>query len=112
MKAVLVAVLCMAFVGSADANNKYKRGDNVPLYANKVGPFANPSEQYEYYTLPFCAPKEEERKQHHLGEVLVGDRMMKTLFALPFLGMHCVIRDKFDLLGHHRVWVRTQCCDC
>ena len=23
----------------------------------QVGPFANPSEQYEYYTLPFCAPK-------------------------------------------------------
>jgi hypothetical protein len=51
----------------------------------QVGPFANPSEQYEYYSLPFCAPKEEERKPHHLGEVLVGDRMMKTLFALPFL---------------------------
>jgi hypothetical protein len=51
----------------------------------QVGPYGNPSEQYEYYTLPFCAPKEEERKPHHLGEILVGDRMMKTLFALPFL---------------------------
>jgi hypothetical protein len=27
----------------------------------------------------------EERKPHHLGEILVGDRMMKTLFVLPFL---------------------------
>ena len=50
----------------------------------QVGPFANPSEQYEYYTLPFCAPKEEFRKSQHLGEVLAGDRMMKTLFSLPF----------------------------
>ena len=24
----------------------------------QVGPYGNPSEQYEYYTLPFCAPKE------------------------------------------------------
>jgi len=40
----------------------------------QVGPFANPSEQYEYYTLPFCAPKEEFRKSQHLGEVLAGDR--------------------------------------
>uniref|UniRef100_A0A7S0N4S3 Transmembrane 9 superfamily member n=1 Tax=Cryptomonas curvata TaxID=233186 RepID=A0A7S0N4S3_9CRYP len=63
----------------------YQRGDVVPLFANKVGPFANPSEQYEYYTLPFCAPKDEERKNQHLGEVLAGDRMMKTLFSLPFL---------------------------
>ena len=49
---------------------------------------ASPNEacvQYEYYTLPFCAPKEEERKPHHLGEILVGDRMMKTLYVLPFL---------------------------
>jgi len=50
----------------------------------QVGPFANPSEQYEYYTLPFCAPKEEIRKSQHLGEVLAGDRMMKTLFEMPF----------------------------
>jgi hypothetical protein len=28
---------------------------------------------------------QEERKPHHLGEILVGDRMMKTLYALPFL---------------------------
>ena len=60
------------------SSTSYQRGDTVPLYANKarysfvrpsktetwnsksfgqVGPFANPSEQYEYYTLPFCAPK-------------------------------------------------------
>ncbi|KAJ1490351.1 hypothetical protein T484DRAFT_1743590 [Baffinella frigidus] len=80
----LVAFVLLAAQAAA-SGTKYRRGDNVPLYANKVGPFANPSEQYEYYSLPFCAPKEEERKPHHLGEVLVGDRMMKTLFALPFL---------------------------
>jgi len=28
--------------------------------------------------------QQEERKPHHLGEILVGDRMMKTLYALPF----------------------------
>lgn len=28
---------------------------------------------------------QEERKPHHLGEILVGDRMMKTLYVLPFL---------------------------
>jgi transmembrane 9 superfamily member 1 len=70
---------------SLPGNVEYKKGDPVPLYANKVGPFANPSEQYEFYTLPFCAPKEEERKGLHLGEVLGGDRMMKSLYSLPFL---------------------------
>jgi hypothetical protein len=66
---------------------------NVPLFTlraplvTQVGPFANPSEQYEYYTLPFCAPKDEVRKSQHLGEVLAGDRMMETLYKLPFLGI-------------------------
>jgi len=79
----LVALVLLPSFGAAQST-KYKKGDAVPLFANKVGPFANPSEQYEYYTLPFCAPKEEFRKSQHLGEVLAGDRMMKTLFALPF----------------------------
>ena len=91
MHAIFLAALVFLIYnsdGSAQSltgNMVYKKGDPVPLYANKVGPFANPSEQYEFYTLPFCAPKEEERKGLHLGEVLGGDRMMKSLYSLPFL---------------------------
>ncbi|CAL9168009.1 unnamed protein product, partial [Musa hybrid cultivar] len=32
------------------------RADHVPLYANKVGPFHNPSETFRSYDLPFCSP--------------------------------------------------------
>jgi hypothetical protein len=73
---ILAILLCSEIVSGSDT--EYQRGDSVPLFANKacfqsqqlllnsftylyffdqVGPFANPSEQYEYYTLPFCAPK-------------------------------------------------------
>jgi len=83
--ALLAACVLAAALLVCGSSTEYKRGDPVPLFANKVGPFANPSEQYEYYTLPFCAPREEERKSQHLGEVLAGDRMMKTLYQLPFL---------------------------
>jgi len=86
---LMFGILALASAQSA----KYSKGDHVPLFANKVGPFANPSEQYEYYTLPFCAPKTEIRKNQHLGEVLAGDRMMETLFKLPFL----------DSFAHKRV---------
>mmetsp|Transcript_19511 Transcript_19511/g.54326 ORF Transcript_19511/g.54326 Transcript_19511/m.54326 type:complete len:583 (-) Transcript_19511:43-1791(-) len=83
---LLVALLGVALFQSALASSKvYKRGDDVEFYANKVGPFANPSEQYEYFSLPFCAPKDEERKSHNLGEILVGDRWVKSLFSMPFL---------------------------
>ena len=36
---------------------------------------------------PVSIFQDEERKSQHLGEVLAGDRMMKTLFSLPFLGI-------------------------
>jgi transmembrane 9 superfamily protein 1 len=34
-----------------------------------VGPFSNPSETYQYYDLPFCAPPEKDNKLLTLGEV-------------------------------------------
>ena len=45
----------------------------------QVGPFANPSEQYEYYTLPFCAPKTEIRK----NQVAYGTH--QTFLSLAFI---------------------------
>lgn len=39
-------------------------------YANKVGPFSNPSETYQYFDLPFCRPEGGlEHKPETLGEV-------------------------------------------
>ncbi|KAK9271488.1 hypothetical protein L1049_001847 [Liquidambar formosana] len=55
--AVAVLVLCSAIEVRSDASDhRYKNGEPVPLYANKVGPFHNPSETYRYFDLPFCSP--------------------------------------------------------
>ncbi|XP_049403846.1 transmembrane 9 superfamily member 2-like [Solanum stenotomum] len=65
----------------------YKQGDHVPLFANKIGPFHNPSESYRYYDLPFCIPdhvKLEEKKED-LGEVLNGDQLVSGPYELDFL---------------------------
>ncbi|XP_060200908.1 transmembrane 9 superfamily member 3-like [Lycium barbarum] len=72
---------------NASDDHRYKQGDHVPLYANKIGPFHNPSESYRYYDLPFCIPdhvKLEEKKEA-LGEVLNGDRLVSGPYALDFL---------------------------
>ena len=46
-----VVVLACALGARADgSDHKYKEGDHVPLYANKVGPFHNP----RYGTLLQC----------------------------------------------------------
>jgi hypothetical protein len=78
---VLFPVLLVA----ADEGNKFKKFDPVDLIANKVGPFANPTETYMYYSLPFCAPDELEHQKHELGEILSGDRKVKTPYKINFL---------------------------
>ncbi|CAL9089536.1 unnamed protein product, partial [Musa acuminata var. zebrina] len=47
---------CGLRAGADGSNHRYKEGDRVPFYANKVGPFHNPSETYRFYDLPFCTP--------------------------------------------------------
>ncbi|EPS73381.1 hypothetical protein M569_01372, partial [Genlisea aurea] len=80
-------VLLLAWAAIAlgsDHNHVYKAGDLVPLYANKVGPFRNPSETYRYYYLPFCSPGDIEEKKEALGEVLNGDRLVSAPYKLHF----------------------------
>ncbi|CAL9080157.1 unnamed protein product [Musa acuminata var. zebrina] len=53
---VLLVMACGLRVGADGTNHRYKEGDHVPLFANKVVPLHNPSETYRYYDLPFCSP--------------------------------------------------------
>ena len=40
---ILAAIVTLDLAGCADAAlHKFKQGDSVPMYANKVGPFSNP----------------------------------------------------------------------
>lgn len=52
---VLILILCIITVSSATSGHRYSAGDPVPLYVNKIGPFAN-----SMYTLNpcfFCFPE-------------------------------------------------------
>jgi transmembrane 9 superfamily protein 1 len=101
LRLVTAVVLFSALVSATD----YERNAEIPLYANKIGPYHNPSEQYEYYTIPICEPKDEERKWHNLGEAIGGDRLVKTrasrvaLLALP---MQCL----FTLVAGFKIQFR------
>jgi len=75
---------CLALVARADEGKEYNAHDDVSVIATKVGPYANPSETYPYFSLPFCQPPVVEREAHGLGEVLAGVHKVKTLFALNF----------------------------
>ncbi|KAE9616747.1 hypothetical protein Lal_00034318 [Lupinus albus] len=89
---VLFLILCttLQFSSSSVAaspslsDHRFNVGDLIPFFVNKVGPFNNPSETYEYYDLPFCHPDPLIRKKESLGEVLNGDRLMNALYVFKF----------------------------
>ncbi|CAL5371521.1 unnamed protein product [Camellia sinensis] len=72
---VLVVVIASSATQQviADAyDHRYKYGDPVPLYVNKVGPFHNPS-------------RVAVDKKEALGEVLNGDRLVTAPYKVDFL---------------------------
>ncbi|KAE8708045.1 Transmembrane 9 superfamily member 3 [Hibiscus syriacus] len=88
--ACLVAMAVVTFcavpqVRSSSSDHRYKAGDDVPLYANKVGPYHNPSETYRYFDFPFCSSAPVKEKKEALGEVLNGDRLVSAPYKLVFL---------------------------
>ncbi|KAE8789355.1 hypothetical protein CFC21_062384 [Triticum aestivum] len=85
---LLLLALAVAGVLSDGSDHRYKLGDPVPLYANKVGPFHNPSETYRYFDLPFCSPEKVKEKSEALGEVLNGDRLVDAPYKLDFRTDH------------------------
>ncbi|KAI1902155.1 hypothetical protein AGOR_G00041790 [Albula goreensis] len=82
--ALWVCILALCLLPWTEGAVKYKTGDKVTLYVNKVGPYHNPQETYHYYTLPVCRPKEVRHKALSLGEVLDGDRMAESLYDIRF----------------------------
>lgn len=66
-------------------NLQYKADDPVTLWVNKVGPYNNPQETYNYYSLPFCrASKNAAHKWGGLGEVLGGNELIDSQIDIKF----------------------------
>lgn len=67
---------------------EYKENDRIVVWANKMGPYDSPAESQDFYeALPWsdnCKPKQLEYADQHLGEALIGNRLVKTLFQVHF----------------------------
>ncbi|KAK8588662.1 hypothetical protein V6N13_087567 [Hibiscus sabdariffa] len=81
----VASLCCIAPVTSTASDHRYKAGDEVPFFANKVGPFRNPSETYRYFDFPFCSSAPVKEKKEALGEVLNGDRLVSAPYKIDFL---------------------------
>lgn len=79
----MVATLGTVFASEYD--HKYRASDPVTLWVNKVGPYNNPQETYNYYSLPFCQPgKNPTHKWGGLGEVLGGNELIDSQVEIKF----------------------------
>ncbi len=92
--APLTLLLLARPVAAGEGDHTYLPGDSIALYFNKVGPYHNPQETYEYFTLPFCtsgaalAPSAEgggpATKYAGLGEVLEGHGFVHSGMSVHF----------------------------
>jgi len=70
--------------GAKKKNHHYEYQDEVPFEVNKIGPYSNPTETYQYYDLPFCRPEKMQHKHSSLGEDLSGDHKFNARYDVRF----------------------------
>ncbi|KAK9004495.1 hypothetical protein V6N11_041966 [Hibiscus sabdariffa] len=81
--AAVFLFLSLAFASESD--HKYQPNDAITLWVNKVGPYNNPQETYNYYSLPFCQPGlNPAHKWGGLGEVLGGNELIDSQIDIKF----------------------------
>jgi len=78
--------LSIESLGVKSRKHRYNIEDEVPFFVNKIGPYQNPSETYEFYSLPFCRPLADKIQHKHLtiGEDLKGDHKVSSLYDIRF----------------------------
>lgn len=81
---LILAIFGICEVALAEVRS-YSTGQKVPFYVNKIGPYSNPSETYEFYQLPFCQPKTIQHKHASMGEGLAGDHKVNSLYDIRYL---------------------------
>eukprot|EP00201_Polytomella_parva_P019090 CAMPEP_0175051062 /NCGR_PEP_ID=MMETSP0052_2-20121109/7589_1 /TAXON_ID=51329 ORGANISM="Polytomella parva, Strain SAG 63-3" /NCGR_SAMPLE_ID=MMETSP0052_2 /ASSEMBLY_ACC=CAM_ASM_000194 /LENGTH=377 /DNA_ID=CAMNT_0016315301 /DNA_START=82 /DNA_END=1212 /DNA_ORIENTATION=+ len=89
---MFLAFLCFAltlssYVKADEKNHKYEPNEQVKFWVNKVGPYNNPQETYNYYSLPYCKPLPNQKAEHSwggLGEVLQGNELINSQLDIKF----------------------------
>nr|XP_016469065.1 PREDICTED: transmembrane 9 superfamily member 1-like [Nicotiana tabacum] len=79
----LAAFLVVSPALASESDHKYQPDDPVTLWVNKVGPYNNPQETYNYYSLPFCHASGS-HKWGGLGEVLGGNELIDSQIDIRF----------------------------
>lgn len=91
-----VAISCALFAEAGTSDHRYKKDEHIELWVNKIGPYANPQEAYEYYKLPYCAPE----TKHHPDSSGGAGRWneWKSLTMGEHIGGHALRHSGHDIL--------------
>ncbi|KAG8459504.1 hypothetical protein KFE25_012839 [Diacronema lutheri] len=76
-----------AVVRADEASHQYADGEPIKLWANKIGPYHNPQETYNFFALPFCSDDDLANVEHKwggLGEVLEGNDLVNSGLDMSF----------------------------
>lgn len=91
MRHVARGALVLAVAGGLcradESSHSYVDGEAIKLWANKIGPYHNPQETYNFFALPFCSDDDLSRVEHKwggLGEVLEGNDLVSSGLDMSF----------------------------
>eukprot|EP00457_Paulinella_chromatophora_P002290 gb/GEZN01002294.1/.p1 GENE.gb/GEZN01002294.1/~~gb/GEZN01002294.1/.p1 ORF type:complete len:594 (-),score=57.36 gb/GEZN01002294.1/:583-2364(-) len=85
ISSLLVLAISLPCALAGEEEQVYKPGDELTIWVNKVGPYHNPQETYEYYRLPICKPKPTRKHVHNsLGAVLEGSHIEDSGLRIRF----------------------------
>jgi len=86
MKRLLALLLAVSSTLELVECARFANHEHIPVIANTVGPFNNPTETYPYYSLPYCRRSGKQRRhKQDLGETLAGSRKVETPYDVTFL---------------------------
>jgi len=83
----LLLIVCLLHGANGDdSTHKYEDGEEVFVWTNKVGPYHNPQETYDYYSLPFCQPTQKaiKKKSDSLGTIIEGTDLTDSGILMHF----------------------------
>jgi len=92
---LLIAAAAALCVQADTTDHKYTKNEHIELWVNKVGPYANPQEAYEYYKLPYCAPETKHHPDSSGGQGRWNE--WKSLTMGEHLGGHALRHSGHDI---------------
>jgi transmembrane 9 superfamily protein 3 len=85
----IAAALCFTTpcILAGESTHEYQPEEKVNLWVNKVGPYHNPQETYEYFKLPYCKPElgvSLKKKKLSMGEQIEGHDLTNSGYEVKF----------------------------